>query len=551
MLHTLSIRDFVIVDSLELEFGEGFSALTGETGAGKSILIDALDLALGARSDPAVVRSGAARADISAEFSVSEPVKAWLTENGMEAEEDMLLLRRVIDAAGRSRGFINGVQATTAQMRELGALLVDIHGQHAHQSLLKTEGQRTLLDRHAGLQELQAETARLYRLWQEYLSRWLEGEGQAQRFAEEKERLAWQVEELENLGPKPDEWQEISASHARLANAASLVGGAGEALAEIGESEQPMVSRLNAVQQRLARLAELDDALSPTVELLESARIQLQEAVYALRDYLSRAEPDPDRLMQVEARLDALHSAARKYRVAPEALPEELALQQARLRELEEAQDIAALQQREAEAKAAYMTAAKSLGEQRAAAAEKMGRAVTEAMDGLGMAGGQFAVRLNPVAPGAHGLEQVEFMVAGHSGSPLRPLARVASGGELARIALAISVIASTATETPTLIFDEVDSGIGGGVAEVVGRLLKKLGREHQVLCVTHLPQVASQAATHFRVSKNAPEEASHPLSRMVRLDEKARVEEIARMLGGVEITPITRRHAKEMLDAG
>lgn len=546
MLHALSVRDFVIVDSLSLEFGEGFSAMTGETGAGKSILIDALELALGARSDPGVIRQGAAKAEISAEFAMNDAARRWLDANGMETEDDAVLLRRVIDVSGRSRGFINGTPATAGQLRGLGECLVDIHGQHAHQSLLRTEGQRLLLDRHAGLQGELAEVAKCYRAWQALLARSREAADHAEMRREERERLLWQVEELDRLNPLPDEWEEISSDHSRLSNAASLLEGAQAALAEIAESDMPVLSRLNGMQQKLSKLAELDARLEPVAALLDSARIQLQEAAYMLSDYLSRADLDPARLAEVEARVEALYSAARKYHVAPEELPDRRDELRGRLDALSEEEDVAALQEKAAAAEAAYREAARDLGEKRAAAAEAMGQAVTAMMESLSMAGGSFAVRLNAVEPGLHGLEQVEFMVAGHAGTPLRPLAKVASGGELARIALAISVIASSATESPTLIFDEVDSGIGGGVAEVVGRLLRKLGGRHQVLCVTHLPQVASQAAAHFQVSKTISDGA--PVSRIVKLEDKARVEEIARMLGGVEITETTRRHAREML---
>ena len=548
MLHTLAIRDFVIVDSLELEFGNGFSVLTGETGAGKSILIDALELVLGARSDTGIIRDGATKAEIGAEFSISGQAKDWLSENEMNADGDTVLLRRVVDASGRSRGFINGVQATASQLRELGEMLVSIHGQHAHQSLLKQDGQRSLLDRHAGLLGPVQEVARLYRQWQDLSTKYRESKANATSLLEEKTRLEWQVEELEKLAPKEDEWQEVSASHFRLANAAELMSGAEEALEEISESESPMLSRLNALLQNLGRLSDVDDGLAQAVELLESARIQLQEAAYVLRNCLSRIDLDPDRLRETEARLDALYSAARKYRVEPENLHAELRALHTRLDALTDAQDLDALEKTTEKAKAAYMTAAQALGEKRKAAAKELGEAVTHIMADLNMTGGQFAVGFNPVAPGAYGLEHPEFLVAGHAGSPLRPLARVASGGELARIALAISVIMSQATETPTLIFDEVDSGIGGGVAEVVGHLLKKLGSDHQVLCVTHLPQVASKAVFHFQVSKSVSEKSAHPLSRIVRLDGNDRVEEIARMLGGVEITATTREHAREML---
>lgn len=548
MLHTLSIRDFAIVDFLELEFGKGFSAMTGETGAGKSILIDALELALGARSDPGVIREGALKAEICAEFFLSEPAKNWLNENDIDVTDDIVFFRRVIDSSGRSRGFINGVQASAAQMRELGEHLVDIHGQHAHQSLLRTEGQRLLLDRHAGLQADLEAVSQSYRAWQDLLKELHEAESKENQIQEEKTHLSWQVEELEQLNPVDGEWEEISSNHHRLANAASLMSGVQEVLLETTESEFPVLSRINSMHQKLVRLSDIDSALHPVAELFDSARIQLQESVYMLNDYLSRTDLDPDYLRQVEKRMDAFYSAARKYHVRPEELPFELERLRDRLQVLSEAQDIARLREKSEQAKAAYMKAAKKLSQGRASAAEELGEAVTQMMESLSMSGGQFAVQLNPVSPGAFGLEQIEFMVAGHEGAPLRPLAKVASGGELARIALAISVITSSSTDTSTLIFDEVDSGIGGGVAEVVGLLLKKLGQNRQVLCVTHLPQVASQAASHFQVSKVKSETASHPVSRIVKLNDKERVEEIARMLGGIEITATTRQHAREML---
>ncbi len=548
MLHTLSIRDFVIVDSMELEFERGFSAMTGETGAGKSILIDALELALGARSDANIIREGASKAEICAEFLLNDAAQAWLNENEIDAEEGVVFFRRVIDSSGRSRGFINGVQVTTAQMRELGENFVNIHGQHAHQSLLKLEGQRLLLDRHAGLQNELKAVENCYRMWQDQLKTLREAETNANELREKKEHLLWQVEELEKINPIPGEWEEVSNSHSRLANAASLIEGIQEALTETSESDLSVLSRINSMHHRLARLSEIDNTLEAAVELYDSARIQLQEVVYLLNDYLARTDLDPENLRQVEARMNALYSAARKYHVSPEELADELEHLRERLHVLSESQDLAKLQKLVGEAEEAYMNAAKDLSQKRVIAAKKLSQSVSEVMDGLGMEGGQFSVQLNPVSPSLYGLEQVEFLVSGHKGASLRSLAKVASGGELARISLAISVITSTATETSTLIFDEVDSGIGGGVAEVVGRLLKRLGNDRQVLCVTHLPQVASQAATHFQVMKKATDNASHPISHIIKLNKEERVEEIARMLGGIEITPTTRKHAREML---
>jgi DNA repair protein RecN (Recombination protein N) len=546
MLRTLSIRDFVIVDAIELEFSGGFSVFTGETGAGKSILIDALALALGGRGDASMVRDGAPKADISAEFALNAQTAAWLAANEFQSEEGAALLRRVIDNAGRSRAFINGIAATAAQLREIGEMLVGIHGQHAHQSLLKPDAQRILLDSQAGLLPQAREVAAAYKNWRSIAKQRETFEKDAKNVLLERERLEWQVGELEKLAAKPGEWDGVSTEHSRLSHAASLIEGAQEALNAISEDDHPILSQLSALNQKLGKLADIDGALKPVLELLEPARIQLQEAVSALNDYLDRVELDPNRLREVDARLDALHSAARKFRVAPEQLPAEYDALSLQLKQLADASDLDALRVQEDKARAAYLLLAQELSKERAKATKILGDAVTAAMQDLSMAGGRFVVALNAVDAAAYGLEQVEFLVAGHAGTAPRPLAKVASGGELARIALAISVIASSATATPTLIFDEVDSGIGGGVAEVVGRLLRRLGQDRQVLCVTHLPQVASQANQHFEVSKESRD--GKTLSRIEVLDAKNRVEEIARMLGGIEITATTRKHARELL---
>lgn len=553
MLHTLSIRDFVIVDTIELEFSAGFSVLTGETGAGKSILIDALTLALGGRGDASVVREGAAKADITADFSVSEVAQAWLVANEFSNDDGGALLRRVIDNAGRSKAYINGIPATAAQLRELGDMLVDIHGQHAHQSLLKSEAQRALLDgqataREAGVEQDARQVAALHKRWRALVRQREEFETNAANVLYERERLEWQVGELEKLAAKPGEWTEITNEHSRLSHAASLLEGAQEALSLISESEDhPIVSQLSALNQKLGKLVSVDAELQPIVDLIESSRIQLQESVYALNNYLDRVELDPERLHQLDARMEAMHSTARKFRVTPEELPEEHAKLSEKLQHLADASDIDGLLRQEAKIEAEYRSVAERLSNTRRAAALELGHAVTRAMQELSMTGGSFEIALHPCAPAAHGLEQVEFLVAGHAGTAPRSLAKVASGGELARIALAISVITSHATTTPTLIFDEVDSGIGGAVAEVVGRLLKRLGQGRQVLCVTHLPQVASQANQHFQVAKSTLDNGK-TASRIDMLDAKARVEEVARMLGGLEITATTRKHARELL---
>jgi DNA repair protein RecN (Recombination protein N) len=548
MLRTLSIRDFVIVDTIELEFSAGFTVFTGETGAGKSILIDALTLALGGRGDASVVREGAAKADITADFAVSEQARAWLAANEFAVDEGGALLRRVIDNAGRSKAYINGIAATAAQLRELGDMLVDIHGQHAHQSLMKTEAQRVLLDGQASADGETRSVALAYKAWRALSKQLEEFETNAANVLYERERLEWQVNELEKLALKPGEWAEVSNEQSRLSHAASLMEGAQEALAVISEAEDhPILSQLSSLNQKLGKLADIDSGLQAVVDLIEPARIQLQEAVYALNDYLDRVDLDPSRLRTVEARMDAIHSAARKFRVPEEQLLDEHSRLAERLSQIAVASDIEGLRKQEEKLKAAYMAEAQRLSATRVKAAAQLGAAVTRAMQELNMTGGRFEVALNPGEPAAYGLEQVEFLVAGHAGVAARSLAKVASGGELARISLAISVITSNATTVPSLIFDEVDSGIGGGVAEVVGRLLRRLGQGRQVLCVTHLPQVASQAGQHFQVAKGTLDNGK-TASRIEVLDAKSRVEEIARMLGGLEITATTRKHARELL---
>ncbi|MCA8234194.1 DNA repair protein RecN [Burkholderia cenocepacia] len=549
MLRHLSIRDFVIVAALDLEFDSGFSVFSGETGAGKSILIDALALALGERADASVVRTGSGRADITAEFTPHDRVVRWLDEHAFDAE-DSVMLRRVIDANGRSRAFINGTSATLAQLRELGEMLVDIHGQHAHQLLMRPDAQRELFDTHAGLVADAANVARAWRVWRDATQAIDAAKAHERELQLEREKLAWQLAELDKLAPQAGEWDEVSNEHKRLSHSANLIEGVRGALNALSESDDAMLAQLGAIVSKLRSLADYDTALGDALASLEPAEIQLQEAVYSLSHYAQRVDLDPERLAQVETRLDALHSTARKFRLPPDTLHEEHAARRAQLAALDAAADLGALEAAQAKAREAYLADAKRLSKARAQAAKALGTAVTAGMQELSMAGGSFEVALVPLADGGpHGLEQVEFRVAGHPGVPLRPLAKVASGGELARISLALAVIASAASPTPTLIFDEVDTGIGGGVAEVVGRLLHQLGRDRQVLCVTHLPQVAARGDHHFQVAKGADERGG-TVSSVVALDKASRVEEVARMLGGLEITATTRKHAKEMLAA-
>jgi len=550
MLLHLSIRDFAIVDRLELEFRPGFTALTGETGAGKSILIDALSLTLGDRAGSEQVRTGAERADVAAEFAIDSlpGMGDWLHEHALEGDPNRLLLRRVVDANGRSRAFINGHAATINQMRVAGDRLVDIHGQHAHQSLLRPEAQRLVLDSHAGLASLAEETGGAHREWQRLRRARLDHENNAAARDAEREQLGWQLEELSRLALAPGEWEAIQSEHGRLAHAATLMEGVRDAIDSLSESENAALGVLSGVLSRLRPLTEFDGSLRDTIAVLESGEAQLREAAYTLRHYADRIELDPERLRDVEQRLEAVHNSARKFRTRPEALPDLLASLRARMKDLEMTADLEALALQQQAARSRYDELAARLSAERSKAATKLGREVNAAMKELAMSGGRFEVELRPLLPegGAAGNEQVEFLVATNPGAEPRALAKVASGGELSRISLAIQVITSRAAAVPTLIFDEVDAGIGGAVAEVVGTKLKTLGGERQVLCVTHLPQVAAQAREQWSVSKGS--ESGSARSRVAVLDQKSRIEEIARMLGGVAITATTRKHAAEML---
>lgn len=549
MLLRLAIRDFVIVDWLELEFQRGFTVLTGETGAGKSIMIDALALALGERADATVVRSGCERADVTAEFMIEgdAALQAWLREQALEGDPGQLVVRRIIERGGRSRGLINGHSATLAQLRQAGESLVDIHGQHAHQSLLRADVQRQILDAQGGLAELAAEVTDAYRDWQRLAQARAEHEKNSLALNAERDQLLWQIDELARLGLVAGEWEGVQAEQSRLAHAASLIEGASAAVDALSESEASAASVLALAASRLRALVGFDPALEGIVAMLDAADAQMQEAVSSLRQYAERVELDPRRLRELEARVDALHGAARKFRVRPEVLPEMLAASQARLAELDQATDPDAIAREEQTAAERYRDRARELTAGRRKAAARLSREVTAAMKELAMAGARFDILLRALAKGsAGGDEQVEFLVAANLGSEPQPLAKVASGGELSRISLAIQVIASKAAAVGTLIFDEVDAGIGGAVAEIVGQKLRALGERRQVLCVTHLGQVAAQAAAQWSVSKQNDGEQVRSVVEV--LAGKARIEEIARMIGGLEITAATRRHASELL---
>ncbi|WP_147695870.1 DNA repair protein RecN [Vogesella mureinivorans] len=551
MLLTLNVKDFVIVDQLQLEFEPGFTVLTGETGAGKSIMLDALGLLLGDRAEAGQIRDGADRAEISASFDIARQpdLQAWLADNALSGDDSELLIRRLVDRNGRSRSFINGQQATQAQLKAIGEYLVDIHGQHAHQSLVRPEMQRGLLDAYAGASQLSRDVRAAWQDWQHARKAREDAEKRLRESEVERERLTWQIGELAELALQADEWPQLNQQHSRLANAAELAQSAQSAVDVLSDMDGNCLSLLSQVQNRLGKLSGFDPRLAESLALLDSVDAELREVVYSLRDYGSSFDDDPQQLVQVEARIDALMSMARKYRCQPEDLIKKLADWETQLAALEAATDQEALATAEAAALARYRAQAESLSGKRRQAASELSARISTEMQRLAMEGARFAIELSAASePTAHGLETIEYLVAANQGSTLRPLAKVASGGELSRISLAMQVVISQVASVPTLIFDEVDVGIGGRVAEVVGKLLKQLGQRYQVLCVTHLPQVASCGDQHWRVSKSSAD--GRTVSRISPLDGEGRVLEIARMLGGEDITATTRQHASEMLDS-
>ena len=546
-LRRIALRDFVIVRELDLDLSTGFSVLTGETGAGKSILIDALQLALGARADATAVREGAARADITAEFDVPAGLAPWLEEAGFE-NGDTLLLRRSIDAQGKSRAWVNGSPATATQLRQAADFLVDIHGQHAWQSLTRPDAVRGLLDAYAG-----ASTQRLLGLWQSWRTaqKTLSDARTAQdTLQRERERLAWQIAEVDKLAPGADEWEELNASHTRLAHAQSLMDAAQAALDILEGEDGGATSLMARAQSALEGQAHLEPEFQGLAEVIASSLAQAEDAAHSLHAWLRRTDLDPERLAELDARMSLWMSLARRYKRPPEELPAVLAGWRDELARLDAAADLAGLETAERHAHEAWLAEARVLSKARAKAAPQLALAITQAMQGLGMQGGRFEVALEKLEqPAQHGLEDVAFLVAGHAGSTPRAVGKVASGGELSRIALAIAVTTSQLGSAQTLIFDEVDSGVGGAVAETVGRLMKQLGRDRQVLAVTHLPQVAACADHHLVVAKRAGKEGT--TSSVAPVHGEQRVAEVARMLGGERLSGTTLAHAKEMLGAG
>lgn len=549
MLRALSIRDYVIVERLDLELSGGFTALTGETGAGKSILIDALLLALGGRADAAAVRAGAQRAEVGADFEVGEagPARAWLRSLDFEEEDGACLVRRTVDSGGRSRGFVNGRPATAAQLRELGEMLVDVHGQHDHQLLLRPDRQRALLDSFAGATGLAREAAARFGAWRRLVEQRAAREQAQGASARERELLAHEIRELESLAFDPRAWEEEQAEQRRLAHAQELIAAVSECADMLEESEDSATARLARANARLEHAASLDPVLDEARRGVETAAVHAAEAAQQLRRYLQGLEVDPARLAEVDARLRAVIDGARRFRVEPAGLPGALEERRARLSELGGEESLETLREMETQAERAFREKATELSRARREAGKRLATEVTRSMQKLAMPGGRLEVVLEPLAqPQAGGLESVTLEVAAHEGQPLGPLARVASGGELSRLSLAVQVLMSAEASVPTLIFDEIDAGIGGAVAEVVGKLLQSLGREHQVLSVTHLAQVAVHAREQLRVAKKGGPRGAH--ASVEPLDAEERVAEVARMLGGLKITEATRRHASEML---
>lgn len=547
-LKRIVLRDFVIISELDLELDKGFTVLTGETGAGKSILIDALQLVTGARADTGLIREGASRTDVSAEFDECTALRPWLEEAGFDLGFDpafTLLLRRTVDAQGKSRAWINGSPATAAQLRELGERLFDIHGQHAWQSLTRPDSVRDLLDAYAQLDI--SPLTRSWQQWREAAATLDEARKAQDTLQRERERLGWQIGEVDKLAPQPGEWETLNTDHSRLAHAQALLDAAQGALDAL-EGEEGGASRaLDSARQTLQNQEHLEPEFKTLVEVLNSSLAQVEDSVHTLRGYLRRTDLDPDRLAELDGRMTQWMSLARRYKRPPEELAATLAGWKDELAKLDAAADLASLEAAEQQAQATYMKAAQAVSATRAKAAPKLAHAITQAMQGLGMQGGRFEVALQKAEhPMQSGLEEVHFLVAGHAGSTPRPVGKVASGGELSRIALAIAVTTSQLGSAHTLIFDEVDSGVGGAVAETVGRLMKQLGRDRQVMAVTHLPQVAACADHHLVVAKQRQGQAT--LSTVALVQGESRVAEIARMLGGERLSSTTLAHAKEML---
>ncbi|CAM3342862.1 DNA repair protein RecN [Paracidovorax anthurii] len=544
-LKRIALRDFVIVDVLELDLHGGFTVLTGETGAGKSILIDALQMLLGGRADPGVVREGTACTDLCAEFDCPPSITVWLDEAGIP-REDGLLLRRTIDIQGKSRAWINGVPATATQMRTLGVHLLDIHGQHAWQSLTRVDAVRSLLDAYGGIRP--ESLTPLWNRWRDDRKALDAAIASQANIQQERDRLQWQITELQKLAPSEGEWEELNTRHTRLSHAQALIDAAQSTLATLEDDESGAHSQLARAHATLAAKESLDPQFKAMQDVLASCIAQASDVAHSLQTYLRHTDVDPDRLQELDVRMGLWMSLSRRFKRPPQDMPDLLVSWEQELARLDDAADIEALAERTRSAEAAYMKAARDISHKRKKTAPELARAITEAMQGLGMKGGKFEVAIDASGdPGPHGLDSVAFLVAGHQGASPRPIGKVASGGELSRISLAISVTTSRLGEAPTLIFDEVDSGVGGSVAETVGKLMQRLGQDRQVLAVTHLPQVAACADHHLVVSKRSQKQGT--VSTVTQASGEQRTQEMVRMLGGERASPATLAHAREMLE--
>ena len=553
MLKHIRIRNFAIIDHIDIEFHAGMTALTGETGAGKSILLGALGLMLGDRADSDNVRVGSSKSEISAEFDISklEHIKLWLKEKELDTETDCLLRRRLSED-GRSRAFINSTPVPLQDLRELGEMLVDIHGQHEHQSLMRSDMQRQLLDDYSQHKPLLAELKTIYQQWKKVSTEFQQLQDDSKNRSDRLDLLRYQVGELDALSPVEGEYATLSEEHQRLANVDKLSATSQQAVMALYDAEEgTLYSQLSQQINLLESASETDPQLTPANTMLNEALVQIEETASLLRDYLASLDNNPERFNEVESRLGGLHDLARKHRVEPGQLFAVHAQLQQELKNLDHAdENLSRLEQQTQEFKKSYLTLANKLSKSRNQFAQSLNKEISKAMQTLGMAGGKFEILVKTDAQAnysAQGLDDIEFTVSANAGQPCKPLAKVASGGELSRISLAIQMITAKQGRIPTLIFDEVDSGVGGGIAEIVGQHLRLLGHDRQVFCVTHLPQVASQAHQHLRVLKHIQEGLTQ--TQIQTLTEKERVEEISRMLGGIEITKQTRAHAKEMLD--
>ncbi|MCG8428509.1 MAG: DNA repair protein RecN [Chromatiales bacterium] len=553
MLSSIHIRDLAIVSAVELELHPGMTSLTGETGAGKSILIDALGLALGERADNGMIRQGSKRAEITAIFQTGDlpGVQQWLEEESLDDGTECIL-RRVLVRDGNSKAYVNGSPVTLKSLQSLGQRLVDIHGQHAHHSLLQRNHQIALLDSYANHHAQLNKLADTYTAWEKTQIEWRELQEASSERIHRLDLLRFQIDELTQLKLSPGELEELDRELQRLSNAGQLTESSYRVLTLLYDDDNSAQARLNHALTEIEALCSLDSQLDSCREMIENATIQIQEASTELRQYSDAIELDPQRLQQVEQRISEIHDLARKYRCRPEELTEQLVQRQEELKQLEQADiQLDALEQQCNELTERYQAQANKLDSSRRKAAKKLQQQVTEAISTLGMPDGEFKIEIEKLPlekAGKSGLNRVEFLVSANPGHAPQPLSKVASGGELSRISLAIQVAAIECAQVPTLIFDEVDVGIGGGVAEIVGRLLRRLGENRQVLCVTHLPQVASQGHQHLQVKKEKDNKLG-TRTQITTLNEDQRIEEVARMLGGVEITPQTLAHAREMID--